>query len=76
MECQEAAPPTSGSTPESRKKEVCNHMIHLGNFEISRVRLFGILVLIVALMMWLNVSLAGLPLVPLALTLVAVALLW
>ncbi|MEA2683854.1 MAG: hypothetical protein QOK05_2182 [Chloroflexota bacterium] len=51
-------------------------MIHIGNFEISRVRLFGILTLIVALMMWLNVSLAGLPLVPLALTLVAIALLW
>jgi hypothetical protein len=51
-------------------------MIHIGNFEISRVRLFGLLTLALALMMWFNVSLAGLPLVPLALTLVAIALLW
>lgn len=51
-------------------------MMHIGNFEISRTRLFGLLVLLVALMLWLNVSLAGLPLVPLALILVAIALLW
>ncbi|MDQ6746883.1 MAG: hypothetical protein M3010_02070 [Candidatus Dormibacteraeota bacterium] len=51
-------------------------MIHIGKYEVSRVRLFGLLTLLVAIMMWLNVSLAGLPLVPLALTLVAIALLW
>ena len=51
-------------------------MIHIGNFELSRARIFGLLTLVVALMVWFNVSLAGLPLVPLALILVAIALLW
>ena len=51
-------------------------MIKLGNFEVSRTRMFAILTLVVAAMIWLNVSLAGLPLVPIALVIVALALLW
>ena len=51
-------------------------MLHLGKYEVSRNRLIGVLTLICAVMIWLGVSFAGLPLVPLALVLVAIALLW
>jgi hypothetical protein len=51
-------------------------MLHIGNRTISRHQVFGVLTLACALMIWLNVSVAGLPLVPIALVLVAVALLW
>jgi hypothetical protein len=51
-------------------------MLHLGKYEVSRNRLIGALTLICALAVWLNVNVAGLPLVPLALVLVAIALLW
>lgn len=50
--------------------------MHFGNYSITRTRALGIVALLLALMIWLNVSVAGLPLVPLTLAVVAVALLW
>ena len=50
--------------------------MHIGNYTVTKSRAFGILTLILAVLIWLNVSVAGLPLVPLALAAVAIALLW
>ena len=47
-----------------------------GDFAITRTRLFAIVTLILAVLIWMNVSVAGLPLVPLALVAVSIALLW
>jgi hypothetical protein len=51
-------------------------MMHVGNYSISRTRGLGILTLVLALLIWLNVTVAGLPLVPLTLAVIAIALLW
>ena len=47
-----------------------------GERSISRTQILGILTLALAVLIWLNVSVAGLPLVPLTLAVVAIALLW
>jgi hypothetical protein len=51
-------------------------MMHFGNYEVTRTRLFAIVTLAIAVLIWLNVSVAGLPLIPLALVVVGIALLW
>jgi hypothetical protein len=51
-------------------------MMKFGTFEITRTRMFAVVTLVLAALIWLNVSVAGLPLVPLALAIVAIALLW
>jgi hypothetical protein len=51
-------------------------MMHVGNYGVSRTRALGVLTLVLAVLIWLNVSVAGLPLVPLTLAVVAIALLW
>jgi hypothetical protein len=51
-------------------------MMHVGNYSISRTRALGVLALVLAVLIWLNVSVAGLPLVPLTPAVVAIALLW
>jgi hypothetical protein len=49
-------------------------MMHVGKTEIGRNQVIAALVAILAVMTWLNVSVAGLPLIPIALVLVAIAL--
>jgi hypothetical protein len=52
-------------------------MLHIGSRTVSRHQILGALTLICAVMAFLGTtSLAGLPLVPLALVFVAVALIW
>jgi hypothetical protein len=52
-------------------------MLHIGQRTVSHHQILGVLTLICAVMSVLGMStLAGLPLIPIALVLVAVALIW
>jgi hypothetical protein len=51
-------------------------MMHFGNYTVTRTRLFAFLTIALGALIWLNVSVAGLPLVPVALIVVGIALLW
>jgi len=51
-------------------------MMNIGNYTVTKTRFLAVITLVLAVMIWANVSLAGLPLVPIALAVVAIALLW
>ena len=53
-----------------------SQMLNIGNYSFTKTRLLAVITLVLAVMIWMQVSLAGLPLVPIALAVVAIALLW
>jgi hypothetical protein len=70
---QEADLKTDSPSPE-KGGEV--HMLNIGSYNVTKTRLLALITLAIAVLIWMNVSVAGLPLVPIALAVVAIALLW